>query len=149
MVQWNERNVTLLIYGLRGLGIAVGSVLVALGIYYLVSGNDRSSGTVDTNTIKNVVLDVYRVIFGLLIIVAEFRVKYLLVCFSFLIYYIGLGFFYVFVAGFALGEEWYEYVIAIVAGCVGGMYCVVACCCANMEKSHQEAHRAEAVKYQT
>ena len=148
MVQWNERNVTILIYSLRGMGMAVGGVLIALGIYYLVSGTDRDS-SVDTTTIKNVVLDVYRVIFGLLLIVAELRVKYLLVCFSFLIYYIGLGFFYVFIAGFALGSEWYEYVIAIVAGCVGGMYCVVACCCANMEKSHQEAHRAEIVKYQT
>lgn len=148
MVQWNERNVTILIYSLRGIGMAVGSVLIALGVYYLVSGNDRST-TVDTNTIKNVVLDVYRIIFGLLLIVAELRFKYLLVWFSFLIYYIGLGFFYVFIAGFALGNEWYEYVIAIVAGCVGGAYCTVACCCASVEKSHQEAHRIEAAKYQT
>ena len=149
MVQWNERNVNILIYSLRGLGSAVGGVLIALGIYYLVTGNDRGSGAADTTTIKNVVLDVYRVIFGLLLIVAEARVKYLLVCFSFLIYYIGLGFFYVFIAGFALGSNWYEYVIAIVAGFVGGGYCLVACCCANVEKSHQEPHRLEVTKYQT
>ena len=148
MVKWNERNVTILIYSLRALGSAVGGVLVSLGLYYLVTGNDRD-GSADTDTIKNTVLDAYRVIFGLLIIVAELRLKYLLVCFSFLVYYIGLGFFYVFIAGFALGSNWYEYVIAIVAGVVGGLYCTVACCCANMEKQHQEAHRAKAEALQT
>jgi hypothetical protein len=60
--------------------------------------------------VKNVVLDVYRIIFGILIIIAELRPlvisRYLLVWFSFMMYYIGLGFFYVFVGGFALGSNW-------------------------------------------
>ena len=43
---------------------------------------------------------------GLLIILAELRLRFLLVWFSFLLYYIGLGFFYFFVGGLALGDNW-------------------------------------------
>ena len=44
-------------------------------------------------------------VLGILIMLAELRVRYLLVWFSFLLYYIGLGFFYVFVGGLALGNN--------------------------------------------
>ena len=39
---------------------------------------------------------------------AELRLKHLLVWFSFLLYYIGLGLFYVFVGGLTAGENWYQ-----------------------------------------
>ena len=129
------------------------------------------------DVIKNCVLDIYRIIFGLLIILAELRLRYLLVWFSFLLYYIGLGFFYFFVGGLALGDNWstwpshtpslspmhllstaadehgcvhvlavccrYEWVVTIVACCVGCSYCTIACCWADLEKNHQAETQAK------
>jgi len=117
---------------MRVVGFIVGGVVTALGLYYLISGTDTHGSS--TDVLKNCVLDVYRIIFGLLIMTAELRFKYLLVWFSFLLYYIGLGFFYVFVGGLALGTNWYEYVVTIVACSIGVMYCGVACCWGDLEK---------------
>lgn len=138
---FDERKQQLMIYGLRIVGWCVGAVIVALGLYFLVT-DDTSSGDIN-DQMKNTVLDVYRVIFGLLIMLAELRLRHLLVWFSFLLYYIGLGLFYVFVGGLALGTEWYEIVVGIVACCVGFGYCFLACACSSVEKAHQSQYKAD------
>jgi COPI associated protein len=89
------------------------------------------------------VLDLYRIIFGLLIMIAELRLKRLLVWFSFLLYYIGLGLFYVFVGGLASGSEWYEYIIAIIAVIIGFTYCAVGCMCSNVESRQTQSLKAD------
>jgi len=139
---WNDRQQTLFIYGLRASGFIVGAVIVALGLYFLISGQDSSEGSVG-DEIKNTVLDIYRIIFGILLMISELRLRHLLVWFSFMLYYIGLGFFYVFVGGLALGSEWYEYVLAIIACCVGFAYCGVACMCSDVEKKFQGGVKAD------
>lgn len=53
------------------------------------------------------VANIYRILFGVLIIIAEFQYVKLLDWFSFLLTLIGLGGFYIFVGGLALGDEWY------------------------------------------
>jgi len=141
MPQWTEQQQWHLIISLRILGAIVGGVVTALGLYYLISGRDTSGST--TDVLKNVVLDVYRIIFGILIMVCEARWKYLLVWFSFLLYYIGMGFFYVFVGGLALGTNWYEYIVTIVAVCIGVAYCGVGCCCADLEEKHRAGTKTQ------
>jgi hypothetical protein len=66
-----------------------------------------------------------------MIILAEIRVNSLLAWFSFLSFFSGLGAFYIFVGGLALGTEWYEIVIAIVMCCAGLFYVFAACACAE------------------
>jgi len=136
-----EVQQTRLIYVLRLVGGIVGAVVVALGLYFLIT-SDAKSGSVG-DEIKNTVLDIYRVVFGILIMLAELRLRRLLVWFSFLLYYIGLGFFYVFVGGLALGSEWYEYVLAIIACAVGFMYCGVACMCSDVETRQHVTIKAD------
>ena len=85
---------------------------------------------------------------GVLIMVAELRLKHLLVWFSFLLYYIGLGLFYVFLGGLAGGEDWYEWIIAIVAVVVGVSYCAVGCMCSGVEKRQHQYIRADVEKAQ-
>jgi len=138
---FTEVQQTRLIYLLRILGGCVGAVVVALGLYFLAT-SDTTSGSVG-DEIKNVVLDIYRVIFGFLIIFAELRLRHLLVWFSFLLYYIGLGFFYVFVGGLALGTQWYEYVLAIVACGIGFAYCGVGCLCSDVEERQHTVIKAD------
>jgi len=115
-----------LIYALRCTGFLVGGTIATLGLYVIITG-------IDTD-IRDVVLDLYRVVFGLLIMTAELRLKRLLVWFSFLLYYIGLGLFYVFVGGLASGSDWYEYIIAIAAVVIGFTYCGVGCLCKDVER---------------
>jgi hypothetical protein len=51
---------------------------------------------------------VYQIIFGLLILIAEARWSGLLKHFKFLTHFLGLGLFYIFVGGLALGSDWYQ-----------------------------------------
>ena len=74
---------------------------------------------------------------------AELRLKHLLVWFSFLLYYIGLGLFYVFVGGLTAGSDWYEWIIAIVACLVGFTYCAVGCLCSDVERRQSVGIRAD------
>jgi len=53
-------------------------------------------------------LGVYQIIFGLLILIAEARWSGLLKHFKFLTHFLGLGLFYIFVGGLALGSSWYQ-----------------------------------------
>jgi len=124
-----------LIYALRIVGFCVGAAITALGLYVIISKRDTD--------VRDVVLDLYRIVFGLLIMVAELRLKRLLVWFSFLLYYIGLGLFYVFVGGLAGGSDWYEYIIAIVAVVIGFTYCGVGCLCSDVEKRQTQALKAD------
>ena len=131
---------TQLILLLRIFGFCIGAAISALGVYVIASGRDTD--------VRDVVLDLYRIVFGLLIMVAELRLKRLLVWFSFLLYYIGLGLFYVFVGGLAGGSEWYEYIIAIVAVVIGFTYCAVGCLCGDVERRQTQALKADVVASQ-
>lgn len=105
---------------LRVIGFATGSTVLALGIYDIAAGD---------HDIKSIVQDIYRIIFGILIDLSELRMKKLLAWFSFLTYYVGLGAFYVFVGGLALGDHWWEIALAVVACSVGILYMTIGCCC--------------------
>ena len=59
----------------------------------------------NTSFNKSIVNDLYRVAFGILIVIAELRLFGLLSWFSFLKAFIGLGGFYIFVGGLALGTK--------------------------------------------
>ena len=85
---------------------------------------------------------------GVLIMVAELRLKHLLVWFSFLLYYIGLGLFYVFLGGLASGNDWYEWIVAIIAVVVGFTYCGVGCLCSDVERRQHQYIRADVEKAQ-
>ena len=91
---------------------------------------------------RDVVLDLYRIVFGGLIMVAELRLRRMLVWFSFLLYYVGLGLFYIFVGGLATGSDWYEYILAAIAVSIGIAYCGVGCCCGDVERRQQGAIKA-------
>jgi len=80
--------------------------------------------------------------------VAELRLKHLLVWFSFLLYYIGLGLFYVFLGGLAGGDDWYEWIVAIVAVVVGCTYCAVGYMCSDVERRQHQYIRADVEKAQ-
>jgi hypothetical protein len=106
---------------LRVLGTCCGLTIVALGLYNLIA-------PVDT-TLQPVVNDIYRIIFGFLIVFAEFRWNRLLVWFSFLLNFIGLGGWYIFVGGLALGDSSWEIAMAIILCSVGVIYCGLGCMC--------------------
>src|ERR1700761_8290565 len=110
----SSRRTENLITFLRIFGGACGLTIIALGLYGLI--------VVDSD-IKDGVNDVYRIIFGILIVIAEFRWTRLLVWFSFLVHFIGLGGWYIFVGLLALGDEVYEYVITAILCSVGLIYC--------------------------
>lgn len=67
---------------LRVIGACGGCVIIALGLYTIIT---------EHSDIKSVVNDLYRVLFGILICVAEARFIKMLNWFSFLIHFIGLG----------------------------------------------------------
>ena len=104
----------------RVLGCTCGLVIIALGIYSFV---------MDSLDIELVVANIYRIIFGILIVIAELQFVKLLDWFSFLCTLIGLGGFYIFVGGLALGSDWYEITIAIVLVVIGLIYCMAGCTC--------------------
>jgi hypothetical protein len=72
---------------------------------------------------------VYQVVFGLLAIVAELRLETVLTHFKFLTHFLGLGAFYVFIGGLALGGSWYDIAVAIILLSVGLLYFAMGLCC--------------------
>lgn len=68
------------------------------------------------------ILLLHRIIFGILIILAELRMTSLLKWFSFLTFFAGLGAFYVFVGGIACGSNWYEIALAVLLCVIGFIY---------------------------
>lgn len=73
----------------------------------------------DDPSFHDVVFGIYQIIFGLLLILAEFKIRNLLHWFYFMTPYIGLGLFYIFVALYAITEKkWYVY---LVVGCTGAV----------------------------
>lgn len=113
---------------LRVIGALVGAAISALGVYAIVLNH---------SDVKTVVNALYQIIFGLLIITAELRFIKLLVWFSFLVTFIGLGGFYIFVGGLALGSDWWEILIAVISCAVGLIYCSFGCCCKSIEKDDE------------
>ena len=75
----------------------------------------------------------YRIVFGALIVISEFRWTSLLIWFSFLLHFIGLGAWYIFVGGLALSGQWYDIVMAIILCAIGFGYCSLGCCCRGMQ----------------
>jgi len=118
---------------MRMLGGAMGATTTALGAYAIAR---------DSGSIENVVNNIYRMIFGILIVLAELRMSSLLTWFSFLTYFAGLGAFYIFVGGLAMGGEWYELTMAIAMCVMGVLYLGSACACS--EYAHQHTARSEA-----
>lgn len=114
---------------LRVLGCLVGLSLLGLGVWELVQGSRELDDIVDNS---------YRCIFAVLIVLAELRLRGMLVWFSFLTYFAGLGAFYIFVGGLAMGSEWYEVTIAIVMVSMGFIYLLSACACSELAHQHQE-----------
>lgn len=104
---------------LRLAGGTVGILSIVLGIIGLVV-----LGGLNPRTVIN---DVYQIIFGLLILLIELRLKQLLVHFRFLTHFGGVGIFYVFLGGLSLGAAWYQYVVGIVEIALGIVYCILAC----------------------
>jgi len=121
---------------LRITGMALGAAIIVVAICFYVGllcqTQDCSQGDLKDN-----VLYVYRIVFGLLLIVAELRLARLLVWFSFLLSYIGLGFYYLFIGGLGLGSTAAEIAIAVVAVAIGVAYCGIACCCPGVEANMQ------------
>jgi len=105
---------------LRVLGVCCAACIIAMGIYELV---------MDDRSIKSVVSDLYRIFFGVLIIVAEMQWTHMLVWFSFLASLIGLGAFYIFVGGLALGGDWWAVTLAIIMVVIGLVYCMSGLAC--------------------
>jgi len=104
---------------LRVLGGCLGILIIVLGIIGIVTTSFSPRSFVD---------DCYQVLFGLLIVLAELRFERALRFFSFLCSYAGLGLFYIFVGGLALGGEWYNYVLAVCFLAIGIVYTGMGCC---------------------
>jgi len=105
---------------LRVTGGICGVLVFVLGIILLA--------TTHSSDPKIYVNGLYQIIFGLLIVVAEIRVAVILHWFSFLTSYVGLGLSYIFVGGLALGNNWYEIVLAIVMCTLALVYIFYGCC---------------------
>ena len=82
---------------LRIIGGITGLVVLVVGIVQLV-GSGLSP--------KSIINAIYQIIFGLLIIICELRIKAILKYFIFLTHFFGLGMYYIFVGGLALGGAW-------------------------------------------
>jgi len=120
----------ILVWVLRFFGFCSGCAVTILGIFDFIN-----NGPVE---FQQAILDIYRIIFGILIILAELRITYLLAWFSFLLYFIGMGAFDIFVGGLALGTDHaYEYVVTAVLCTIGILYCGVGCCCSGVEANTQ------------
>ena len=98
---------------LRIMGFLSGATVITLGVYSIIQ---------DGAGIGNIVNNLYRIIFGILIILAELRLTSLLKWFSFLTFFAGLGAFYVFVGGIACGSNWYEIALAVLLCVIGFIY---------------------------
>jgi hypothetical protein len=83
---------------------------------------------------RAVVNGVYQIIFGVLMIICEARWQKVLKHFKFLTHFLGLGLFYIFVGGLALGGEWYQIAVAIGLLSVGLIYVLLGICCRSMSQ---------------
>jgi len=115
-----------LIRTLRFSGGLTGLIVIALGIYTLV--------TIAFNP-KNLVNALYQVIFGILMVICELRWMSVLRYFRFLTHYLGLGMFYIFVGGLALGGQWWQIAVAVVLLSVGICYAILGCFCRRMDNT--------------
>ena len=66
---------------MRLLGFCAGGTVIGLGVY----------SCIQSQAIENIVTSIYRIVFGLLIIMSELRLTFLLHWFSFLTFFGGLG----------------------------------------------------------
>jgi len=106
---------------LRVIGGLLGVLIIVLGIIGII-------GSFSGFSPRTFVDDCYQVIFGLFIVLAELRFERALRFFSFLCSFAGLGLFYIFVGGLALGGEWYNYVLAAAFLTIGVVYTGMGCC---------------------
>ena len=111
----------------RLIGALTGAVVCALGIFLLI--------TLSLNP-RNGVNAIYEIIFGLLIIVAEFRWVRFLKFFYFLQHFLGLGLFYIFIGFLCLGGTWYQYVVAGVCLGIGLIYFILGLGCRKMGREN-------------
>jgi len=120
--------------GLRILGFALGCTVIALGCY--------AAATEDFD-MELTVQNVYRIMFGILIVLAEARLTSMLRWFSFLTFFWGLGAFYIFVGGLAMGDRWYEITMAIAMCSMGFIYLIASCACAEYAHQYQADRSAQ------
>jgi len=111
---------------LRFVGGITGIIVLVLGILTLISSGLNP---------KTIINGIYQIIFGILIIVCELRAQAILKYFVFLTHFLGLGMFYVFVGGLALGGSWYQYAVAAALLSVGIIYLILGCC--NRRMGHE------------
>ena len=114
---------------MRITGFIVGLVTIALGIYLLVSIGSNLNP-------RNTINAVFQVIFGLLICIAEMRIVRLLRYFYFLQHFLGLGMYYIFLGGLALGGAWYQIAVAAVCLGIGLIYFVLGLGCRRMGREN-------------
>ena len=81
---------------------------------------------------RTLIANVYLIIFGIAMIVAELRLVFLLKYCYFLQHYAGLGLFYIFVGGLILNEHWWMVLVAVVLIAVGLVYLLLGCMCRRM-----------------
>ena len=81
---------------------------------------------------RTLIANVYLLIFGTAMIVAELRLVFLLKYCYFLQHYAGLGLFYIFVGGLILNEHWWMVLVAVVLIAVGLVYLLLGCMCRRM-----------------
>ena len=77
----------------------------------------------------DIMLAIYFVIFGIMMVIMELPCPKLLVCFSFLGYYLGKALFLLFVGTLMFGWEWYEIMLAIALFIASCLYFVMVCLC--------------------
>ena len=85
-----------------------------------------------TSDPRTLIANVYLLIFGLGMIIAELRLVFLLKYCYFLQHYAGLGLFYIFVGGLILNEHWWMVLVAVVLIAVGLVYLILGCMCRRM-----------------
>lgn len=90
----------------RVLGTMGGFWSMGLGLYFLIA--------VKFHDPKTLINAIYQVIFGLLMVICEMRFTKALTSLRFLTHFLGLGLFYIFVAGLNLGKQPYQFVLAII-----------------------------------
>ena len=81
---------------------------------------------------RTLIANVYLIIFGTAMVVAELRLVFLLKYCYFLQHYAGLGLFYIFVGGLILNEHWWMVLVAVVLIAVGLVYLLLGCMCRRM-----------------
>jgi len=81
-----------------------------------------------TFDIKLVVNAFYLIILGFFMVMAQLRVESMIKKFELIRNYTGLGFYYLFVAGLALGTSWFDYALALFLALIGVVYLYLSLC---------------------